>query len=349
MPDDIPIDVGKVFQKYCAYKGDHHAMRVQTFRKLCRENDLLSETFTTEAAEVVFGQVKPKDERSINLREFLKALTLVAGKLSLDLQEVYRRVGDSAGPVHKNATKADAVRMHDDINTYTGVRAKIAHEQLGESSDEDPLEDEIVREKKTVTKLEQENRIREEEFRKQVKHDRELQLIRGSSDAAGSTCSGNPSTHPQYTFKEEPVNWSRVESVFTLYCGRNGQMEGSEFLKILKDCDLLDPRNFRLADVDHTFQKLAGRGHHSIGFAQFQEALNIIAEKKNRAPYFIEEALCSRQHCGPSINSNISVSRQGSEAPRKPGSPMSPLSQGAGRHAPAGVTRVGTVDRHQSQ
>lgn len=57
------------------------------------------------------------------------------------------------------------------------------------------------------------------------------------------------------------------------------QMDGSKFAKFTRDCDLLD-KTITPTEVDITFNKVKAKTERKITFAQFKEALKLIARKK---------------------------------------------------------------------
>ncbi|CAK9004554.1 ADP-ribosylation factor 1 [Durusdinium trenchii] len=94
----------------------------------------LDRNFSSTDADLIFARVVPKGQRRISITEFEKALGLIAERRSCSqeicvrwrvqrVEDVMQKVADSAGP-SLEGTKADAVRLHDDKQTYTGVHAR---------------------------------------------------------------------------------------------------------------------------------------------------------------------------------------------------------------------------------
>lgn len=314
VPDDVPEDVSKVYMKYAMVKAGQSMMGNKIFTKLCKDCKLYKTSqhcdFQAEEADLIFTQVKPKGARTINEREFVKALTLVAEKRGLNVQDIYDLVGDSSGPV---VGRTESVRLHDDKSTYTGVRGKVAREKhLTENPPEpDHMAEEIAKQKRDLKKLEQENVERTRAFKVQLEEDKIEKIMSHIPETPPETPQG-PTSPPRElkSLLEDDTDWSLVEQTFMAYAGKNGLLEGGEFLKILKDCDLLDPKMFKVCDVDATFYKVAGKGQKSIGLAQFQDALKIVAEKKDIAGYFVQRAVTLRKE-GPSMSGTKPMSPGG--------------------------------------
>lgn len=72
---------------------------------------------------------------------------------------------------------------------------------------------------------------------------------------------------------------SDVQQVFARYCGTSAkEMDGRGFSKLCRDCGLLDkPAEAR--DADLVFAKAAAKGRR-LGFAQFERALALMAERR---------------------------------------------------------------------
>lgn len=69
-------------------------------------------------------QVKVKGARKIAFAEFESALQHIAQKKGHSVDEVMAKILESSGP-NATATKADAVKFHDDKSLYTGAWHRI--------------------------------------------------------------------------------------------------------------------------------------------------------------------------------------------------------------------------------
>lgn len=82
-----------------------------------------------------------------------------------------------------------------------------------------------------------------------------------------------------------------VKEVFYAFCGPGiGDLDGSGFAKLCRICRLIGG-GFAVGDVDIIFSRVVLRGQRRISFKQFEEALSIIADKKETTTEAIEDAL----------------------------------------------------------
>eukprot|EP00775_Hariotina_reticulata_P004265 gene4265-4517_t len=94
------------------------------FQKLCRDCGLLSRpAINTTVVDITFTKVKTKGARKITFDQFLTALAVLAEKKGVPFEAAVLKVLDANGPI-AHATKAEAVRLHDDKSSYTGVYAR---------------------------------------------------------------------------------------------------------------------------------------------------------------------------------------------------------------------------------
>jgi hypothetical protein len=88
------------------------------FMKLCTDSKLFDKNFKKENVDTIFATVAGKKKR-IDFECFKKAIRIIATTKKVKVHHVQSAVASSQ-PV-KNATKADAVKFHDDKSLYTGV------------------------------------------------------------------------------------------------------------------------------------------------------------------------------------------------------------------------------------
>ncbi|KAG2423510.1 hypothetical protein HXX76_015258 [Chlamydomonas incerta] len=93
------------------------------FAKLFRDCGLLGPDLTLTDIDLAFTAAKGKGERKLSFDAFLTALAACAERKGTGLEGLVRAILGAEGPLAR-ATKADAVRLHDDRSTYTGVYAK---------------------------------------------------------------------------------------------------------------------------------------------------------------------------------------------------------------------------------
>ena len=87
-----------------------------------------------------------------------------------------------------------------------------------------------------------------------------------------------------------------LKDAFAAYTKGTGDMDGRTFTKILKDCKVLDAK-MTAVDADLIFTKVKAKGSKKITYAEFEEALRLVAAKKG-----VEvEAVHSRLAAGKSF------------------------------------------------
>jgi len=74
--------------------------------------------------------------------------------------------------------------------------------------------------------------------------------------------------------------WGTLERTFQAFCGSRPDMDGKSFAKLCKDCGLLGP-GLTSTDVDIVFATVVPKGQRRINLHQFDEAMYLIAEKKD--------------------------------------------------------------------
>ena len=70
-----------------------------------------------------------------------------------------------------------------------------------------------------------------------------------------------------------------LESVFHGFCTNKSEMSNKEFLKINKDCGLLD-KKYTSTDVDINFSAIKKKTSKVITFSEFEAGLKLAASKK---------------------------------------------------------------------
>ena len=93
------------------------------FAKFAKDCKLLDKKLTSTDIDIFFQKIKEKSARKINFPQFEKGLHLCAEKKGTSFEELSDHCIESGGPKF-TATKADAVKFHDDKSLYTGVHAK---------------------------------------------------------------------------------------------------------------------------------------------------------------------------------------------------------------------------------
>jgi len=109
--------VRDTFKAFCGKMND---MDCASFKKLCTDCMFIDSNVTVNDVDLIFKSVVAKGMRRISMNEFDQALRLMALRKKMAEDEVRLVVALSNGPVH-HCTKAEPVRFHDDMSTYTGI------------------------------------------------------------------------------------------------------------------------------------------------------------------------------------------------------------------------------------
>ncbi|RNE98933.1 flagellar associated protein [Trypanosoma rangeli] len=115
------MSLENAFYAFASFGGPHSKeMDNAHFSKMLKETKIIGKAFTSTDADLLFNKVKAKGARKITYAEFAdKALPEIATRLKKSVDEVIGTVANSSPEAR--ATKADAVKFHDDKNMYTGV------------------------------------------------------------------------------------------------------------------------------------------------------------------------------------------------------------------------------------
>ena len=103
------------------------AMDGARFAKLCRDARIVNgKNVNSISVDIVFAKVKAKGMRKIKYEQFVDALALLAIERMVSPMQIVDMILDisEAGPVKNKITTAEPVRLHDDLNTYTGVYSR---------------------------------------------------------------------------------------------------------------------------------------------------------------------------------------------------------------------------------
>lgn len=83
-----------------------------------------------------------------------------------------------------------------------------------------------------------------------------------------------------------------LEDVFHSFSAGKAEMSNKEWLKVNKDCGLLD-KKYTTTDVDINFTKIKIKTSKNITFSQFSEGLKLAAEKKGMEFEKLKELVCN--------------------------------------------------------
>ena len=114
-----------LFNSFCTFGGGHAGeMDNAKFAKFAKDTKIIDKKFTTTDIDLIFSKIKPKGERKISYDVFrTQGLSEIAGKKGISVEELTTLIIGNGGP-QSSGTQAEAVRFHDDKESYTGVYAK---------------------------------------------------------------------------------------------------------------------------------------------------------------------------------------------------------------------------------
>ncbi|KAF4658947.1 hypothetical protein FOL47_007780 [Perkinsus chesapeaki] len=98
--------------------------------------------------------------------------------------------------------------------------------------------------------------------------------------------------------------------------GGDTLMEGRQFAKLCKDCELIADKGFTVNDIDIVFAKVRFRGERKIEFGQFMEALDDISRRHGQSVSWAEEKVINSN--GPVMNGTTGGTRPFPSALRGP-------------------------------
>jgi len=100
-------------------------MDSKTFVKFCRDTKLIDKKFTATDADLIFQKTRAQRRivaKTINFEAFRQfTLPEIAAKRRVDVSDVVAHVAVCEGPTLNGVTQTEAVRLHDDKDTYTGT------------------------------------------------------------------------------------------------------------------------------------------------------------------------------------------------------------------------------------
>jgi len=254
----------EAFKAHCSGEMDG-----KTFAKFCKDAGLVDKKLTPTDVDLIFAKVVQKGQRRIDYHEFEKAFELIAEKKGVDHRVVADQVMDCSGPV-LHGTQADAVRFHDDKNTYTGTHVNGGPESV-------PVGGGTVADTSWKRPDAQQQSPQPPAAPK-------------PSSQAPHRPGSRKDPEPTRPAKGANGNCSNVKETFLEYC--DGEMDGKTFAKLCRDTSLLD-KKFTATDVDLIFAKAVSKGQRRIDYNKFEVALQLIADKKGMTIDDIHDSVLS--------------------------------------------------------
>lgn len=93
------------------------------------------------------------------------------------------------------------------------------------------------------------------------------------------------------------ADWGEVQEIFNVFVGKDGVLDGKEFIKFCDDAHLLG-KGLTKQDVDVVYAA-AGKGKKRIGWEEFQVCLRKVAQKKKTTVAEVQQMVVNNASSGP--------------------------------------------------
>lgn len=302
------------------------------FSKLCKECSLVDDKLNTIEVDIIFSKCKPKGGRRLTFAQFLTALSLVADKKGSTLEHVATMVLATGGPV-AHATKAESVRLHDDKSTYTGVYAKGGPKVTEKVLDLASMLDRSTMDAKRTPPPAPRGPSGKTMATVVERKAEPTQAMPHGLRTSMRLSTANPLN------MQRSQSWQRRsaadgpgapgEELYEMFCAFSTfgagsavassvsgkmpavEMDGAHWIKMLRECGLLDVKTFGTTAADLVFVKAKPKGMNKIDFAGFKAALQHVADAKGMEAKDLHAAITNSQ--GP-LHTRTPVKDSGSHA-----------------------------------
>eukprot|EP00913_Durusdinium_trenchii_P032748 g30656.t1 len=278
-------ELADILPIFSSYASNANEVDGRSSCLLCKDCGLFDRNFSSTDADLIFARVVPKGQRRISITEFEKDGEVRSVKRpQLEMrhfhqEDVMQKVADSAGP-SLEGTKADAVRLHDDKQTYTGVHARGGPDSVPKGYGHVPGTS-------SLTLGRRDSKDRRSLSRTPSGAACPLPNLLASGPAVERKLSRNMAGREHERVDSRPAHseglegWkvgsalekaatlSRregcglLENVFEAYCSPgHTEMDGKGFAKLMKDSKMVP----LLQDADLTFAKVVPKGMPSASF-----------------------------------------------------------------------------------
>ena len=90
---------------------------------MSKDTKILDKKLNSTNIDLIFAKNMEKKVKKMDFSQFKKALIDMAAKKGIEPAALEAKIKAAGGPTY-SGTAAEAVRLHDDTSTYTGVYAK---------------------------------------------------------------------------------------------------------------------------------------------------------------------------------------------------------------------------------
>ncbi|KXZ49004.1 hypothetical protein GPECTOR_24g294 [Gonium pectorale] len=338
-------ELKQIFHDFCAFGTRQSVDEMDNAHlvKLMKDCSLIGKDLSVADVDLAFAKAKPKGGRRLAFDGFLMALAECADRKGCELEELVRCVLSCRGPI-AHATKADAVRLHDDKSTYTGVYAKGGPKVAQKGTDLGTMldrSDPATAARKTSARPTRSNIVIVE---KPVERGSPVQAAPphshphfhsaggGHGGPSGSGHGGPSGAGLSLSMRLSTGNGSRMSGAWKrrsvgsgvhamseagsplfemwLMWAQFGAGSGSaasaappdmgvtQFIKMLRETGLLD-KGFTAVNAELLFMRVKPKGSTRISFAEFEKALQLVADTRGLSRGEVEAAIMDSE--GPAV------------------------------------------------
>ncbi|EEQ99821.1 Tubulin polymerization-promoting protein, putative [Perkinsus marinus ATCC 50983] len=98
--------------------------------------------------------------------------------------------------------------------------------------------------------------------------------------------------------------------MYKAFTGGDTMMDGRQFAKLCRDCNIVDKKGLSVNDTDIVFAKVRSRGERKINFGQFLEAIGEVW--RNGGPRSVDSGRPSQQAIGKTSTAGVTKRATGS-------------------------------------
>eukprot|EP00276_Gloeochaete_wittrockiana_P001128 CAMPEP_0184670590 /NCGR_PEP_ID=MMETSP0308-20130426/82837_1 /TAXON_ID=38269 /ORGANISM="Gloeochaete witrockiana, Strain SAG 46.84" /LENGTH=374 /DNA_ID=CAMNT_0027117383 /DNA_START=201 /DNA_END=1325 /DNA_ORIENTATION=- len=279
-------------------------MTSKNFFKLCSDCKIITKSLDKTRADLIFAQVKPKGGHTINFPEFQNAILQIAKHKSQDVQEVIAQICYADGP-SSNATATSTGGVYaklTDSSQYTGAHKERFNADgtgkglAGRDSVAKGHGSANAYAGGNVQDLSQITRMNLNGGSTDLPARRNSLGTTSNARGASPTRSASPSRANEVRSKSPSQNRpvppvampspargnaketkEMIYSIFVDFIGisdKSEMMDGAKWKKLCTDCKLIGS-----TDADLIFAQAKNKGERKLSFAQFEHALQLVANK----------------------------------------------------------------------
>lgn len=261
-----------VFYNFCGERNSD--MDGKSFQKLCFDLGLIDKTLPASTVDLIFAKVAEKGRRRIDFQQFQAALEMLAEKKGSSIDDLREKLLMLDRPRH-SGTHAENVRLAEvppDRSPNRTSSLTASGQVEGRRPSRSPCRTSTLQASTSVVDARRPSRDR-------LSTDDAIALANGERRQASKNRSASKNSPERTETVRKTNDLGTLEGAFVAFCSHELEMDGRDFARVCKDCNLFD-KKFCHADVDLIFPKLCIKGQRRIRLKGFEEGLWLIAEKK---------------------------------------------------------------------